>query len=124
MKKFGKAALVSIASLIAFAAQTARAETMLLSFKARDKVICEANCGPRQSHIVTVGMLTAGWLGFSSEPLMGKIPEHLNAHKVLNTIRCDQLCFGLHGYNNVRGIDFALEVDREGCRDANSAVPA
>jgi cysteine desulfurase/selenocysteine lyase len=80
--------------------------------------------GPRQSHIVTVGMLNAGGHGFSSDPLMGPISTHLTAHKVLHTIRRGQLRFGLHGYNNDRDIDFALEVAREGFSAAKSAISA
>jgi selenocysteine lyase/cysteine desulfurase len=80
--------------------------------------------GPRQSHIVTVGMLDAGGHGFSSDPLMRPISEHLTANKVMHTIRRGQLRFGLHGYNNDNDIDFALDVAREGFRAAKRSVQA
>jgi selenocysteine lyase/cysteine desulfurase len=80
--------------------------------------------GPKQSHIVTVGMLDAGGHGFSSDASMRPVSEHLAAHNVMHTIRRGQLRFGLHGYNNDRDVDFALEVAREGFALARRAVAA
>jgi selenocysteine lyase/cysteine desulfurase len=87
------------------------------------KVAVPAN-GPRQSHIVTVGLLDAGGHGFSSDPAMRPLSEHLKARNVMHTIRRGQLRFGLHGYNNEADIDFALDVAREGFGLARRSVPA
>jgi cysteine sulfinate desulfinase/cysteine desulfurase-like protein len=69
-------------------------------------------------------MLDAGGHGFSSDPSMQPVSEHLKAHNVMHTIRRGQLRFGLHGYNNDRDIDYALDVAREGFALARRAVAA
>jgi len=70
--------------------------------------------GPRQSHILTLGQLDAGGHGFSSDPIIQPLSDHLKANQVIHTIRRGQLRIGLHAYNNAADIDRALDVMREG----------
>ncbi|CAN5459988.1 aminotransferase class V-fold PLP-dependent enzyme [soil metagenome] len=80
--------------------------------------------GPRQSHIVTVGMLDAGGHGFTSDALMQPIYDHLTANGVMLTIRRGQLRFGLHGYNTEHDVDTALAVTGEALKSARRTTPA
>jgi selenocysteine lyase/cysteine desulfurase len=124
------AADASIDLLLRLGTRAIQARVLALSEKLNEglraigmKVAVPAN-GPKQSHIVTVGMLDAGGHGFSSDPAMRPVSEHLKAHNVMHTIRRGQLRFGLHGYNNEADIDFALDVAREGFGLARRSVPA
>jgi selenocysteine lyase/cysteine desulfurase len=78
--------------------------------------------GPQQSHILTLGQLNAGGHGFSSDPLIMPLSEHLKKNKVAHTIRRGQLRFGLHAYNNEADIDHAVAAIREGVAIAKRAV--
>ena len=80
--------------------------------------------GPRQSHIVTVGKLNAGGHGFSTDPLVQPLSEHLARNGVMHTLRRGQMRFGLHGYNDRSDITRALEVAREGIAAARARVAA
>lgn len=78
--------------------------------------------GSKQAHIITLGALNAGGHGFSTDPLIQPLSEHLFENRVAHTIRRGQLRFGLHAYNNDADIDTALDVVREGLRVARRAV--
>ncbi len=70
--------------------------------------------GPQQSHILTLGELDAGGHGFSSDPLIAPLSQHLVQNKIAHTIRRGQMRFGLHAYNDETDIDTALAAIREG----------
>ncbi len=56
--------------------------------------------GTAQSHIVTFGEIDAGGHGFSTNPIIERMSDHLTEAKVAHTIRRGQLRFGVHVYNN------------------------
>jgi selenocysteine lyase/cysteine desulfurase len=64
--------------------------------------------GPAQSHIVTFGALDAGGHGFSSNPMIGPVSDHLEKAKVAHTIRRGQLRFAVHAFNNEDDIERAV----------------
>jgi len=70
--------------------------------------------GPKQSGVFTLGRLDAGGHGFSSDPLITPLSNHLKEKKIAHTIRRGQLRFGLHAYNNESDIEKAIEAIREG----------
>jgi len=76
--------------------------------------------GPKQSHIVTLGLINAGGHGFSTDPTIQPLSEHLIERKVAHTIRRGQMRFGLHAYNNDADIDSALSAVREGLQRIKS----
>ncbi|NYT26104.1 aminotransferase class V-fold PLP-dependent enzyme [Alcaligenaceae bacterium] len=72
--------------------------------------------GPRQSHIITLGAINAGGHGFSTDPLIQPLSEHLAQCKVAHTIRRGQMRFGLHAYNNQADITTALDAIGQGVK--------
>lgn len=78
--------------------------------------------GPQQSNLVTLGKLDSGGHGFSSDPVIQPLSQHLAENHVMHTIRRGQLRFGLHAYNSESDIDRALEVVRGGLRHARRTV--
>ncbi|MGH6660545.1 MAG: aminotransferase class V-fold PLP-dependent enzyme [Rhodospirillales bacterium] len=72
---------------------------------------------PGHSHIVTFGRLNAGGHGFSTDPRIGPIAQRLTERKVAHTIRRGQLRFGIHGYNNMSDIEYAIDCVRELARE-------
>jgi selenocysteine lyase/cysteine desulfurase len=68
---------------------------------------------PGHSHIVTFGRLNAGGHGFSTDPRIGPVAQRLSERKVAHTIRRGQLRFGIHGYNNMSDIEYAIDCVRE-----------
>lgn len=66
--------------------------------------------GPQQSHIITLGAINAGGHGFSTDPLIQPLSEHLVQCKVAHTIRRGQMRFGLHAYNNQADVKKALDA--------------
>lgn len=78
--------------------------------------------GPAQSHILTAGKLDFGGHGFSSDPLIGPLSEHLLACKVIHTIRRGQLRFAIHAYNDEQDIARVCDCVREGLRIAQQTL--
>lgn len=66
--------------------------------------------GPAQSHLVTFGALDAGGHGFSTDPMIAPVSDHLTEAKVAHTIRRGQLRFAVHGYNNEADVERAVEA--------------
>ena len=70
--------------------------------------------GPQQSHILTLGALNAGGHGFSTDPMIQPLSEHLVQNRVAHTIRRGQMRFGFHAYNNESDVQAALNAIEEG----------
>lgn len=64
--------------------------------------------GPGHSHIVTFGAINAGGHGYSSDPMIGPVSDHLAKAKVAHTIRRGQLRLGVHAFNNEDDIEHAV----------------
>ena len=77
--------------------------------------------GPQQSGILTLGKLDAGGHGFSSDPVIAPLSNHLKERKIAHTLRRGQLRFGLHAYNNESDIENAIDAIREGIAIAKRA---
>ena len=77
--------------------------------------------GPQQSHILTLGQLDAGGHGFSSDPLITPLSNHLKERKIAHTIRRGQMRFGLHAYNNESDIEKTVDAVRDGLAIAQRA---
>jgi len=69
--------------------------------------------GPAHSHILTIGALDAGGHGFSSDPLIEPMSEHLSANKIVHTIRRGQIRLAFHAYNNEADVERTAACFRE-----------
>ena len=76
--------------------------------------------GPRQSHILTLGALNAGGHGFSDDPTIQPLSEHLKEQKIAHTIRRGQMRFGLHAYNNSQDIRRTLDAISAGLKSLHN----
>ncbi len=69
--------------------------------------------GPAGSHIVTVGQLGEGGHGFTINPLLARLSEHLIANGVVHTIRRGMLRFAFHLFNSDDDVDRVLALARD-----------
>jgi len=69
--------------------------------------------GPAASHIVTVGQLGQGGHGFTTDPLLARLSEHLSQNGVVHTIRRGMLRFAFHLFNSDDDVDRVLALSGE-----------
>ena len=69
--------------------------------------------GSEASHIVTVGRLGDGGHGFTNDPMLARLSEHLIANGVVHTIRRGMLRFAFHLFNSDDDVDRVLALTRD-----------